>query len=649
MKRAVILVALTCFVHTTARAWRAYNDLAWFSGQATNNITTLTRNQSGSLVDYDTGDTLAATLTIDSGGSGPYTQGTNATGGDAKEIFDGIVDCAGHISYGTNLTFTFSGLDQHRRYEVVLFGNRNEPAYTDRLTKFIISNVDTFVNDSSIGANIQTTSVTNDSTMITNGWNTANGFVARYTYVDPGTNGQIVITVADGGSTNPPKFYSNALMLRPIDAWVAYNDMSWTNGQLNVGITRYTTVNGPGNGGLDGDSGPLKDYITGVDVPVSITITGGYWNGAGMAADQGADAVAGTDADNVFGGIVCCTGVVGYWAASNLHVACTDLDPDTTYEFVIFGNRDNLAYGSNGAQRVTSHTIQDVTGFFNQSTLGAGFSGCSDDATVITNGYNSVHGYVARFTDIRPGSDGDLHIDIRDGGSAEPPKFYANACMLRPILLDAFNDLSWTNGQTMSNITLWTTPSGGWLNNQGTNTGCLVDYRSGRTTDARLTVAGGLLIPGQTRLGSDANSGTDAYGVFGGKVNCTGVLSYAETPVTLEFSELDPDLLYEITLFGNRNNPDYGVPGAQRVTKATITNALAWVNTSSMGATISGADDESTTITNGYNTVDGLVARFSDISPAANGQILITVTDGGSTNPPKFYMNAVRLKAYGGY
>ncbi|MBN1672626.1 MAG: hypothetical protein JXR37_16410, partial [Kiritimatiellae bacterium] len=67
----------------------AYNDLAWASGQLANRITTYTRGQAGRLVDNATGANTPVTLTVGTGGGGPYTdQGANAASGtDAYNVF----------------------------------------------------------------------------------------------------------------------------------------------------------------------------------------------------------------------------------------------------------------------------------------------------------------------------------------------------------------------------------------------------------------------------------------------------------------------------------------------------------------------------------------------------------------------------------
>ncbi|MBN1672145.1 MAG: carbohydrate-binding protein [Kiritimatiellae bacterium] len=197
-------------------AFVAYNDLAWTNGQLAVRITHYTRGESGLLVDYATGSNTPVTLTVSAGGSGPIlTQGANASAGtDAADVFAGKVDAGGLVGYASSdLVLAFSGLDPARRYEVVLFGNRDVPSYAARTTTTVIGNVATFVNASSAGAAIGTTAVSDDTATIGNGWNTTNGWVARFTQIDPGADGDMTLTVSD----NDTKFYVNALMLRALD------------------------------------------------------------------------------------------------------------------------------------------------------------------------------------------------------------------------------------------------------------------------------------------------------------------------------------------------------------------------------------------------------------------------------------------------
>src|SRR3990172_4187703 len=197
--------------------------------------------------------------------------------------------------------------------------------------------------------------------------------------------------------------------------FTAYNDLSWSAGQVNTMITLYTT----------GQNGLLKDYFTGTNTSVTLTIAGGYIDSSNTLV-QGSNANSGTDAYTVFNGIVNSEGLISY-SGPDITFTFTGLDPNLNYEFVLFGNRDNTSY----TNRMTTTTISEVESFTNASTPGATFSGATDPAVTIVNGDNTVNGYVARFTNVNSGADGDMLITV----SSPTGQFYANALMLRATQL----------------------------------------------------------------------------------------------------------------------------------------------------------------------------------------------------------------------
>lgn len=141
--------------------------------------------------------------------------------------------------------------------------------------------------------------------------------------------------------------------------------------------------------------------------------------------------------------------------------------------------------------------------------------------------------------------------------------------------------------------------------------------------------------------GANAATGTDAHAVFGGKVDATGLISYSSSALTLTFSGLRTDLRYEVVVFGNRAEAAY----ADRTTKTAIDDATSFLNASTTGSDFSGQTDASTGIVNGDNTSRGYVARFAGIDPGTDGDFTLTVYDNESPAQPKFYANAVMLKA----
>jgi len=204
---------------SSAGTFTAYNDLCWDSTQPAANITVLTRAEAGLLIDHGTGELLPVRLTLNNGGGTTTSYGADAAAGtDAAQIFGGIVDGKGLIDYAqTELTLTVAGLDPARLYELTLFGNRNVSSYGGRTTTLTLEGAQRFINASSVGATVTTTATPDDTTTIGNGSNTANGYVARYDQIVPGTDGAILVRVpAWDGTSDAGRYYLSALRLRTV-------------------------------------------------------------------------------------------------------------------------------------------------------------------------------------------------------------------------------------------------------------------------------------------------------------------------------------------------------------------------------------------------------------------------------------------------
>ena len=250
----------------SAGAFDAYNDLCWTASQPAANVTVLTRAESGALRDYGTGEYIPVTLTLNAGGGTSSAYGADAAAGTEADLaFGGIVDGRGVLHYAqTELTLTIAGLDSARLYELTLFGNRANPGYTARTTILTLEGAHHFVNASSPDVTVTTTTMTDDTAVIVNGNNTANGAVARYDRIVPGADGEILVRVpAWSGSGNAGRYYLNALRLRtvepppvtlargaewryrkgtaeasePASAWrqAAFDDSGWARGSAPVG------------------------------------------------------------------------------------------------------------------------------------------------------------------------------------------------------------------------------------------------------------------------------------------------------------------------------------------------------------------------------------------------------------------------------
>jgi len=186
--------------------------------------------------------------------------------------------------------------------------------------------------------------------------------------------------------------------------FTAYNDCSKGDGTNPANTTEY-----PGNGSY---SGLLKDFDTGATLPVTITLVTNlitYDGGGGPMPN------AGTDAHTTFNGKVVFDNVIWYTATSNgfwMDAVFTGLDPAKEYEFATSANRGGS--GSDYASRYSKFTITDMDSAENGSTPGVTVN--SDTSVTFCTGMNTVNGYVARWTKIKCGSDGDFTVRVEDGG-----------------------------------------------------------------------------------------------------------------------------------------------------------------------------------------------------------------------------------------
>jgi hypothetical protein len=198
--------------------------------------------------------------------------------------------------------------------------------------------------------------------------------------------------------------------------------LAWGTGQLNTNITRFTSPNGPNGLGLL-SSGKLEDFATGLDTAVTLTVTGGRFDGDANHATHGANPTTG-DAATLFNGRVSGQGTVSYQSigppAGNLVLTFTNLDPSKVYELAYFAHRNNYAW-----DRASLVTISGQDAFTNISSTatdnpsesgGVLFTGTTDVSTRLPA--DNDNGYVARFSNIDPGSDGAVVLTISFDGTA---------------------------------------------------------------------------------------------------------------------------------------------------------------------------------------------------------------------------------------
>lgn len=232
-------------------------------------------------------------------------------------------------------------------------------------------------------------------------------------------------------------------------AMVAYNDVVVDRNQGNpiANVTRYNI----GNGSPGPSSGLLTDFVTGTSTGITATLTqvgGVVWQPGDVGTDYstaGAETNSGTDAYTTFTAVgILVKGVVYYGSAGwYVDLVFTGLDPAKSYEFVTTANRNG---SSSYLDRISTYTISDALAYTNTSSSG----GAGASTTFIT-GNNTVNGYVARWTGIRSGTDGDFSVRATNGNPSvnkgyafsvfklseipEPSSFMVLAMGLLPLVL----------------------------------------------------------------------------------------------------------------------------------------------------------------------------------------------------------------------
>jgi hypothetical protein len=200
-----ILAILGVVSYAARSEWVAYNDSVYRDGEfIADNVTTFAigrsnpHPESGNLInqsdDSDTGVTVTYSEFKTSGSvnwagdSAEFADGT-----DAAETFNDFVDPTGNISYGDApgwyVDLTIEGLEPAGLYTFAGSVNRNGGAdYADRVTNWKIIGADAFTYASSDTAH----KVAEDTVEFSTGQNDA-GLVARWTDINPGSDGEVVI------------------------------------------------------------------------------------------------------------------------------------------------------------------------------------------------------------------------------------------------------------------------------------------------------------------------------------------------------------------------------------------------------------------------------------------------------------------------
>lgn len=182
-------------------------------------------------------------------------------------------------------------------------------------------------------------------------------------------------------------------------SWRAYNDCS-VAGVANPDRTNEIQCS------ISAPASALQDFDTGSILPASVAVN----SVSTFAATTGLIPNAGTDAYATFYELANITGNVRMTIpTASVALTITNLNPEHTYTFAATANRGSASDSSD-----TRVIVEDVdnAALTNASTTGAQITAATipGDTTIFDGGENTASGYVARWTGIQPGADGDFSV-----------------------------------------------------------------------------------------------------------------------------------------------------------------------------------------------------------------------------------------------
>ena len=208
-KSTCIMVLGVCMALASAASasdWVAFNDMKDTGGNDAN-ATSINYRSSGELKDIVSGAGVGVTATgTQNGPTDEHLNGGVFTGGDGM-LFNGIVSCHGSMELdSTNYYYlmTFTGLDPAKNYTLTTTYNRNNPDYEgQRWGRVTIEDADSFADTSSAGVKVNGPG----DVSISFGDNRAEGYVAEFSRVKPGSDGDFAIRTVWDNSEPGSKGY----------------------------------------------------------------------------------------------------------------------------------------------------------------------------------------------------------------------------------------------------------------------------------------------------------------------------------------------------------------------------------------------------------------------------------------------------------
>ncbi|MGD0786120.1 MAG: metallophosphoesterase, partial [Sedimentisphaerales bacterium] len=260
------------------------------------------------------------------------------------------------------------------------------------------------------------------------------------------------------------------------------------------------------------------------------------------------------------------------------------------------------------------------------------------------------------YRDIRPLSDSNtgLNFTLADTISINGDFLAYNDCVFDPCLVDVNTDpfgnkVAYGDLAHITNYGTGTPSSDHQSSYVFPTSGKLKDYTTGADTGVTCTMTQSGGVTWQPMVGSvsgtnwsggyDTAPGTDAYSTFHGIADMTGVIYYGTASgwwVDANFTGLNPNKTYTFATSAARSKSTTdGAPGyLDRWTIYTISGIDSATNASTAGTTEYLGDPLRVRFNTGNNHNEGYVARWTGITPGADGKFKVRAEASPDSNDP---------------